>query len=87
MQPISIRTTQHKFIVSIDREWVDGESFVRFIEKLKLKILAKDNNFDQTLVDIKPKEPRQTSRYAAAQRFKSSAVSTSITSKYDVYEQ
>ena len=87
MQPISIRTTQQKFIVSIDRQWVDGESFVRFIEKLKLKILAKDNTFEQTLEDIKPKKPRQASRYAAAQRFKSSVVSAYVASKYDVYEQ
>lgn len=87
MQPISIRTTDDKFILSIDKQWVDGEAFVRFIEKLKLKILAKDNDFDETLEHLTPKEPQKTSRHAAAQRFKSSAKSIDITSKYDVYEQ
>ena len=87
MQPISIRITQDKFIVSIDKQWVDGEAFARFIEKLKLKILAKDNNFDETLAQLTPKEPQKTSRHAAAQRFKSSAKAAYVTSKYAVYEQ
>ena len=68
-------------------EWVDGEAFARFIEKLKLKILAKEGNLDDTLEQLTPKEPHQTTRYAAAQQFKSSAKSAHITSKYDVYEQ
>ncbi len=87
MQPISIRITKDKFIVSIDKQWVDGETFARFIEKLKLKILAKEANFDDTLEQLTPKETHQTMRYAAAQQFKSSAKSTHLTSKYDVYEQ
>ena len=87
MKPVSIRTTQTKFIVSIDKQWVDGESFARFIEKLKTKILAKEDNLDQTLEQLMPKEPHNTLRYTIAQRFKSSALSSSITSKYDVYEQ
>ena len=87
MQPISIRTTQDKFIVSIDKQWVDGEAFARFVEKLKLTILAKDDNLDETLEQLTPKEVHQTSRYSAAQQFKSSAKSAHITSKYDVYEQ
>lgn len=87
MQPISIRTTPDKFILSIDKRWVDGEAFARFIEKLKLKILAKDNNFDETLAQLTPQEPQKTSRHAAAQRFKSSAKTAYTTSKYDVYEQ
>ena len=57
MQPISVRTTSNKFIVSIDRKWIDGEAQC------------------------------QETRYEIAQRFKSSATSASITSKYDVYEQ
>ena len=31
MQPISIRITRDKFIISIDKQWVDGEAFARFI--------------------------------------------------------
>jgi hypothetical protein len=73
MQPISIQTTADRFIVSIDKQWVDGEAFARFIEKLKLKILAKEGNFEDTLTQLTPKEPQQTARFAAAQRFKSSA--------------
>lgn len=57
MQPISVRTTSNKFIVSIDRKWIDNEAQC------------------------------QETRYEIAKRFKSSAASTSITSKYDVYEQ
>ncbi len=87
MQPVSIRITEDKFIVSIDKQWVDGEAFARFIEKLKVKILAKEGNLDDTLEQLTPKQPLQTARYAAAQQFKSSAKSTHITSKYDVYEQ
>ena len=87
MQPISIRTTEDKFILSIDKQWVDGEAFARFIEKLKLKILAKDNNLDETLEQLTPQEPEKTARHAAAQRFKSSAKAAYTTSKYDVYEQ
>lgn len=87
MQPISIQTTSEKFIVSIDKRWVDGEAFARFIEKLKLKILSKDTNFDEALEQLTPEESPQTPRYAAAQRFKSSAKSPYVTSKYDVYEQ
>ena len=87
MQPISIRITQDKFIVSIDKQWVDGEAFARFIEKLKLKILEKEGNLDETLEQLTPKEPHQTARYSAAQQFKSSAKSAHITTKYDVYEQ
>jgi hypothetical protein len=87
MQPISIQTTADKFIVSIDKRWVDGEAFARFIEKLKLKILSKEGNFEDTLVQLTPKEPQQTARFAAAQRFKSSAKTAFIASKYDVYEQ
>ena len=87
MQPISIRITQDKFIVSIDKQWVDGEAFARFIEKLEIKILAKEDNLDETLEQLTPKEPHQTSRYSAAQQFKSSAKSAHLTSKYDVYGQ
>ena len=87
MQPISIRITQDKFIVSIDKQWVDGEAFARFIEKLKIKILAKENNLDETLKQLTPKEPYQTARYSAAQQFKSSAKCAHLTSKYDVCEQ
>lgn len=87
MQPISIQTTAERFIVSIDKRWVDGEAFARFIEKLKLKILAKEENFDDTLAQLTPEMSPQTPRYLIAQRFKSSAKPTYITSKYDVYEQ
>ena len=87
MQPISIQTTAERFIVSIDKRWVDGEAFARFIEKLKLKILAKEENFDDTLAQLTPEVPPQTARYLIAQRFKSSAKSTYTSSKYDVYEQ
>ena len=87
MQPISIRITQDKFIISIDKQWVDGEAFARFIEKLKVKILAKEENLDDTLEQLTPKERQHTARYSAAQQFKSSAKSPHITSKYDVYEQ
>ena len=87
MQPISIQTTSEKFIVSIDKRWVDNEAFARFIEKLKHKILSKDTNFDEILAQLTPEEPHQTSRYAAAQRFKSSAKSAYVTSEYDVYDQ
>ncbi len=87
MQPFSIRTTENQFILSIDKQWVDVEAFALFIEKLKHKILAKDENLDEILEEFKPKEPLQTSRFAAAQRFKSSAKSSYGTSKYDVYEQ
>ena len=87
MQPISVRTTSNKFIVSIDRKWVDGEAFAYFIEKLRLKVLLKEDNSNKNLEQSKPEEQRQTARYVAAQRFKSSATPASITSKYDVYEQ
>jgi hypothetical protein len=87
MQPISIQTTADRFIVSIDKQWVDGEAFARFIEKLKLKILAKEGNFDDTLTQLTPKESQQTARFVAAQRFKSSAKTSFFASKYDVYEQ
>ncbi len=87
MQPITIRTTPDKFIVSIDRHRVDGEAFARFIEKLKLKILAKEDNLGEILEQLSASEPRLTTRYLAAQRFKSSGQSAQITLKYDVYEQ
>lgn len=87
MQPISIQTTADRFIVSIDKRWVDGEAFARFIEKLKLKILAKEDNLDEALGQLTPEVPAQTTRYLTAQRFKSSAKSAYSTSKYDVYEQ
>lgn len=87
MQPISVRITSNKFVVSIDRKWVDGEAFAYFIEKLRLKVLHKEDNSSKNLEQPKPEKQHQTARYMAAQRFKSSATSVSITSKYDVYEQ
>lgn len=87
MQPISVRTTSNKFIVSIDRKWIDSEAFAYFLEKLRLKIHNKGQNMEENVNGLKPEEPRQLARYLAAQRFKSSAASASITSKYDVYEQ
>ncbi len=87
MQPISIRTTENQFILSIDKQWVDNEAFVLFIEKLKQKILAKEENLDETLQHFKPETPLQTSRFVVAQQFKSSANPAYDTSKLDVYEQ
>ena len=87
MQPISIQTTSKKIIVSIDKQWIDVETFARFIEKLKLKILSRDTNLDETLEHWTPQDVHQTPRYIIAQRFKSSAKSAFVTSKYDVYEQ
>ena len=87
MQHITIRTTQNKFIVSIDKHQIDGEVFARFVEKLKLKILSKENNINETLDQIVNELPFQPARYASAQRFKFSAQSHKITTKYDVYEQ
>ena len=87
MQPISIKTTSERFIVFIDKRWVDGEAFARFIEQLKLKIMSKDINFSETLDQLMSKESHQTPRYVAAQKFKSSAKSAYSSSKYNVYEQ
>lgn len=80
MQPISIRTTQNKFIVSIDKQWIDAESLKQLIEKITQKILAENENENITLPLL------HTSRFQLAQRFKGAAKSDYITSKYDVYE-
>ena len=87
MQPITIRTTADKFIVSIDKHRVDPEAFARFIEKLKLKILEKEDNLEESLDQLNLKTSHATKRFTAAQVFKSSAKSGLVTSKYDVYEQ
>ncbi len=87
MQPITIRTTQNKFIVSIDKHQIDSEVFARFIEKLKLRISSKEDNIVETLEQLINQIPPHSARFAAAQRFKFSAQSQKVTTKYDVYEQ
>jgi hypothetical protein len=79
MPPISIRTTQHKFILSIDKKWIDAAFIKELIEKITQKNLLKNEHI--TVLNSSP------SRSELAQRFKASAKPDYITSKYDVYEQ
>ena len=58
MHPITFRTTSDKFIISIDKKWVDGKAFIQFIEKLKLKIQSKDVNLEETLEQLNFDAPK-----------------------------
>jgi hypothetical protein len=54
MQLISIRTTQNRFIVSIDKQWIDAASLKQLIEEITQKILVENENITSPI----PHTPR-----------------------------
>lgn len=86
--PIEIQTTKNKFIISIDKNRMDNDTFMRFVEYIKSKIAYKDEDVEvgETVINLERKA--DTKRFLAAQKFKGSAASLNcIYSKYNLYEQ
>ena len=87
MQPVEIQTTKKKFIISIDKNWIDNDTFMRFVEYIKSKGISKEETTEVVETEVIIEKKVNTARFLAAQKFKGIAASDYQYSKYDVYEQ
>ncbi len=52
MKPITVKTTDDKFLISIDRTVMDKESLLRLIENLQMEFLAHEADIDPAILDL-----------------------------------
>ncbi|MEZ5058753.1 MAG: hypothetical protein R2879_17090 [Saprospiraceae bacterium] len=52
MKLINLKTTEDKFLISIDRSAMDKESLMRLIENIQMELLAQEANIDPSVVEI-----------------------------------
>ncbi|MCW5961257.1 MAG: hypothetical protein KIS76_13920 [Pyrinomonadaceae bacterium] len=52
MQNIGLETTDEKFLISIDKNFVDKEFLLKLIEKIRLEYLANKVDLDESIEDF-----------------------------------
>ncbi len=52
MQAIDLQTTDDKFLLTIDKTFIDKEFLMRLIENIRLEYLARKVDFDESIEDL-----------------------------------
>ena len=52
MQAIDLQTTDDRFLISIDKKFVDKEFLLNLLEKLRLEYLIRKADFDESIEDL-----------------------------------
>ena len=52
MQVIDLQTTDDKFLLTIDRTFIDKEFLMRLVENIRLEYLARKVDFDESIEDL-----------------------------------
>ena len=52
MQAIDLQTTDDKFLLTIDKTFIDKDFLMRLVENIRLEYLARKVDFDESIEDL-----------------------------------
>lgn len=52
MDAVTLETQNDRFLISIDRQYVDQEFLIKFIERIKLEHLVHKVDFDESIEEL-----------------------------------